>query len=469
MNRLLTLVMVAALAGCAGAPGQPMSAGVRAGGAQDIGFARAQITNGTVPQPESFLVEGLYAEHDLPVADAPAGKTLSVALGVGKAPLLPAGTPATFIQVGMSSGIPLEQLKRPKLQLVVVADRSGSMQGAKIQALRAALTKLVDQLTPDDQLAVIQFDTSVDELHGLSNVTDKAEFKAAVGRIKDAGGTDIGAGLRRGFSMLEAAPAAEGVEKRVILLTDADPNEGNMTTASFNELVGQYAAKHIGLTAFGVGLDFQPAIAEAIGHQEGGNYVYLESPAKLEKVFDQDFDYLMSPAAYDVDLAVTPAKGWKVAEAFGAKLDPAKADGYHLNVKTLFFSKGRGAIVLRLEPTGTPAAGEQAIAEGHLTYIERDHVTHRDDVISAKATGDLPTGKTRYFSPEPVRKAVALTNMYLGMKEATRLFHAGKAAEGIKVLAAAKVELEDARTALKAEDLATEITLLDKLSADMSR
>jgi Ca-activated chloride channel family protein len=269
--------------------------------------------------------------------------------------------------------------------------------------------------------------------------------------------------------MLEAAPAAEGVEKRVILLTDADPNEGNMTTASFKELVGSYAAKHIGLTAFGVGLDFRPEIAEAIGHQEGGNYVYLESPQKLQKVFDQDFDYLMSPAAYDVDLAVTPAKGWVVAEAFGAQLDPTKGDGYHLNLKTLFFSKGRGAIVLRMLPNGQQEPGAKTIAEGHLTYVERDHVTHRDDVINAQATGDLPAGQTRYFSPEPVRKAVALTNMYLGLREATRLYHAGQAAEGRKVLAAARVEVEDAHTVLKAEDLAPDLALLDKLAADMAR
>jgi Ca-activated chloride channel family protein len=466
-SRLLALAITAALTGCASAA--PSAIGVRQGGAQDIGAARAQIQAGMVPLPDSFLVEGLYAEHDLPVADAAPGKTLGVALGVGQAPLLPAGKPATFIQVGMSSGIPADQLKRPKLQLVVVADRSGSMQGAKIAALRQALDKLVDQLTPDDQLAVLEFDTSVVELHGLANVTSKDEYKQSIAKIQDAGGTDIGAGLRRGFSMLEAAPAADGVEKRVVLLTDADPNEGMLTTQSFTALVGGYAAKHIGLTAFGVGLDFRAEIAEAIGHQEGGNYVYLESPEKLQKVFDQDFDSLMSPAAYDVDLSVTPAKGWKIAEAFGAKLDASQDASYHLNLKTLFFSKNRGALVLRLEPTGTPAAGEQAIAEGHLTYVERDHVTHRDDVISAKATGDLPAGQTRYFSPEPVRKAVALTNMYLGMKEAARLFQAGKKADATKVLAAAKLELQDAQTALKADDLATEIALVDKLSANIGR
>ena len=69
--RRLALPLALILAGCASPSVGTSFAGVKAGGAQDIGYAREQIRSGVVPRPESFTVEGLYAEHDLPVADAP--------------------------------------------------------------------------------------------------------------------------------------------------------------------------------------------------------------------------------------------------------------------------------------------------------------------------------------------------------------------------------------------------------------
>src|SRR5438067_1070865 len=117
-TRLLPLVLLLALTSCA-SPSVGMSAGaplgVRQGGAQDIGAAREQVQAGRVPPPEAFTFEGLFAEHDLPVGPPAPGKTISMSLGLGIAPLLPEGKSATFVQLGMGSAITAGQFQRPKL------------------------------------------------------------------------------------------------------------------------------------------------------------------------------------------------------------------------------------------------------------------------------------------------------------------------------------------------------------------
>ena len=77
-RRLLVGLMAAAftLAGCGGiGTGGAGDFGATPGGAQDIALAREKIARGQVPEPEDFVAEGLYSEHDLPLqGPAPALK-----------------------------------------------------------------------------------------------------------------------------------------------------------------------------------------------------------------------------------------------------------------------------------------------------------------------------------------------------------------------------------------------------------
>ncbi|MFP5503538.1 MAG: vWA domain-containing protein, partial [Candidatus Sericytochromatia bacterium] len=353
--------------------------GVNAGGAQDIAFARQAIANGHVPSPDTFQVQGLYAEHDLPVGEAPAGKTLHLAFGVGVAPALPQGERAHFVQVGLGSGLSESDLKRPDLKLVVVADRSGSMNGEKIVALRQALKALVDRLTDRDQLGIVIFDDEVDTIRPLGAVTDKQALHRLIDGIEPRGGTDIESGLKRGYEMLEQVTAAEGEDRRVLLLTDAQPNAGKTGPDSFEALISRYGGQGVGLTAFGIGMDFGAALAETIGTQRGGNYVFLKDAEHVRTVFSRDFDHLMTPAAYDLNLKVTPAEGYRIAEVYGASEWKDEQGAYEIKVKTLFFSRNRGAIMLRLAADDPEAAPARVVAKGTLSYLERDRQTTHTD------------------------------------------------------------------------------------------
>lgn len=57
-----------------GAPGGDF--GATPGGVQNMGLARELVANAQVPPPEAFVVEGMFSEHDLPVAGPPCAQLL---------------------------------------------------------------------------------------------------------------------------------------------------------------------------------------------------------------------------------------------------------------------------------------------------------------------------------------------------------------------------------------------------------
>ena len=44
----------------------------------------------------------------------------------------------------------------------------------------------------------------------------------------------------------------------------------------------------------------------------GANYFYLNNADRTRAVFDEDFDFLVTPIAYDLHMALTPAEGFRV-------------------------------------------------------------------------------------------------------------------------------------------------------------
>jgi len=329
--------------------------GATPGGAQDIGFIRKVIDEGYVPFPFHMAVEGLLSEHDLPLQGAPCDQLLCIKTGVGVARTLDHGTQSAFVQLGFSSGFTTETFQRADLNLVVVLDKSGSMRdsgtenAAKMGAVKEGLQRMIDRLGPQDRLSVVLFNNEPRLLFDSVAVTDREALKAIVEGIEAGGGTNIEAGLRMGYQVAARHSEPGARLDRVMLMTDALPNVGRTGESSFLELVDHYAAQGMGLTVFGVGLNFGQELILEICDRRGGNYFFLEDAAKIHKVFTEDFDFIVTPLAYDLHLDFTAADGFKVADVFGIRDWENDPSGVSIDVKTVFLSRNRGAIVLRLE------------------------------------------------------------------------------------------------------------------------
>ncbi|MBI4612245.1 MAG: VWA domain-containing protein [Planctomycetes bacterium] len=449
------------------------TAGATAGGEQNIGLARQTIASGSVPRPGSFSAEGLFSEHDIATEGRAADRVLSLRPGLALLRLPDSEAPSAIIQVGMASNVDLSTFRRRPQNLAVVVDRSGSMSGEKIKAVRRALHRLVDQLGPEDSLALVLFDSSAEVVLESAPVEEKGTIEELVDEIEADGSTDIEEGLRLGYEEVSRGAGRAGRADRVILFTDALPNTGRTDEESFLALARSGAKEGIGLTVFGVGLDLGWELARAISELEGGNYFYLEDADRIGTVFDRDLDLLVTPIAYRLRLAVEPAPGFRTAAVYGVPgSDPSRpASALELEVATVFLSRNRGAIALRLEPESgaMPAKPGFRVATVRLTYRTPGGEDVREEIAVAYE-GTTLAGRSTWFSGPGARKLAILVEEYATLEAACRAYHEeSDAPKADRLLAALEETLAGEAASLSDDGLREELEMVRRLRENVGR
>lgn len=449
----------------------PTTLGATVGGAQDIGYARRLIESGRIPQFIDFSPEGLYSEHDIPTPASQCDAKLCLSLGYGYAPTADNNSNAIFLHLGMNSNIKADEFHRSPLQLALVIDKSGSMDGSNMEAVKIALKRLVERLGADDEVLLVEFNDDARLVLPAIRGSERERLLKAIESLTADGGTDIEAGLTMGFDQLNTMPSRGGAQKRLMLFTDAMPNAGRTDSTSFRALTERYAKDGIGLTAFGVGIDFGQELAYHISQLRGGNFFYLESPEKIAKVFDTEFDYLVTPLVYDLDVKIETPDGLKLTAVYGLPTWKPGSKDAELHIPTVFLSSNRGAIVLRYERDGEGVlrvgVGEE-IASGRLAFTETDGRRHSEETV-VRHTGVVLEPGTQFYTHDGMRMAVALTNVYFGLRDGCKLMVEGRRKDAVDAISRARGVAKLENVLLADSGLADEIKLLDRLQENIEK
>ena len=404
------------------------SLGATPGGAQDIQFLRDRVAAGEIPHPNVFTPEGLFSEHDLPVPSTDKCQKLLCIAGEGvEAGLIVQPEVRYLAQVGFTTGLAPKTFRRDPINLIAVIDQSGSMSGMPLETVKASLRHLIDQLRPEDQLAVVLYGSEA-HVHfaptPLGPAGERKALYAQVDRIQSEGSTYMEAGMKLGFRLArESAPRFEGIT-RVMLFTDERPNVGATDEESFMGLARAASEDGIGMTTVGVGVQFGAELATAVSSVRGGNLFFFPKIDKMKQVFRDEFDTLVTELAYDMEIELRPAAGLKIAGVYGIPgrmLKWTEGGALRVQIATIFLSKRRGAIFLSLAGDGTetlPArdvALGDALASVKLAYQTRDGERHAAGFdLAHRGQGDAGSGLTR---------GALLVDQVTALKEATRLHH----------------------------------------------
>ncbi len=480
---LAILFSLALIIGCSGfdssvAPAVGNDIGVTPGGAQDMSYIRALINQGRVPNPENFYVEGIFSEYDLPVDGPPPDKTLTIRSSHGFASDRNMPGNGLFVQIGLSSSID-PTFERNPLNLSIVVDRSGSMgsnigEGNKLEATKAALDKLVDQLDERDLISIVLFDTEMSLLFEPITAFNKHWIHQQIASIQIGGSTNMDAGLRKGYEFVASNMNGER-SPRVMLFTDANANTGDFSPDNFRTIVSRGGGDGIGLTVFGVGLDFNQELVNYISTQRGSNYFYLEDFEKATTIFDEDFKFMVTPIAFDMNVSVQSKPGFSCDAAYGF---PGHEDGsIGFNVSSLFLSRNRGALLLHFESSNSPLVPTNApIADITLSYQETNGIQRQEEVQVTYSGSDVTDANSHYFQQDGVRMAVALTREVLTMKEACQYYFNsieddnGEGVEtGLALLDQLVDYLSSENEAFEDNRFDNEIALVRKLSENMDQ
>lgn len=472
-GRLGGLVVALGLLNATGCASYSMSNGAdfgaTQGGIQDMGLAREMIAAGVVPPPEAFVVEGMFSEHDLGVDGAPCATLLCLRGAAGIAPDA-AGIDQGWLQLGMSSTVNPDTFVRPSQTIVAVVDVSGSM-GWTYEDVdpdyvspgaisRQLLQSIADELGPQDQLAIVTYGSSVHtRLKFVPGDSERVDNEIA--DLHGGGSTNMEAGLERAFGLARDADFGTD-EKRVMLFTDVQPNVGMTGGTEFEAMAAEAAAEDVGLTVFAMGVGMGQEVLTGMSHLRGGNAFSLFTLADADELMADSWPWMVSPIAYDLQVAVAPGSGFGVGDTFGF---PAAVEGVpntSLEVSTVFLSRRRGAMLVELVPDEAVSVDSLA-ARGTIGYTTPagEPVSQAFDVAY-----DGSPREGAWFEQDGVARTLALALLVDGMKDASTSYAADPAAAAAAMAEVDARFLADA-TALGDEDLAAEVELSHALLALM--
>jgi Ca-activated chloride channel homolog len=423
--------------------------GATPGGAQDIGVARKMIADGQVPPPDALTVEGLVSEHDIP-AEGPACTTLMCSRPAwGWAPSYETGKNERWMSIGMTSGI--TTFVRPALDAVIVIDKSSSM-GIDIEETTEAVARIVDKLRDDDRIAIVTYDDAVKVLKPLGSVGDRAALRTQVKAVDASGGANMSGGLVQAFDIARGAGQDGQRLRRVMLFSCGYPDSQTRGPTSFVDLVEAGATDHIGFSFYGILLGFDFNLANTMSQARGGAYAYADTLERVETLFDTDFDFMVTPIAYDLAFSLNLANGVTAARLYGLPGDATGVPKTSFDVKTAFISRRRGAIIARVQ-------GDQGTGTVRLAYQPETAVREEPnaDVTSpiVEATG------------KGVRKAAFLVNEIEGMKKGCAEWQSGKQDDARASIDKLIALLEPEATAMADAALTPELDLVKKLRSNM--
>ena len=164
--------------------------------------------------------------------------------------------------------------------VVLIIDKSSSMEGKKIELARLAAIGVVENLKPDDRVGVLIFDNSFMWDVPIRVADNKALIKREISGIIPDGGTQIAPALTEAYRKILPINAAY---KHIVLLTDGISEEGDSLG-----LAKDAANNHVTISTVGLGQDVNRSYLEKIAITAKGKAYMLNEPAGLEQILLKD-------------------------------------------------------------------------------------------------------------------------------------------------------------------------------------
>jgi len=262
---------------------------------------RRFINDGQLPPPGAVRIEELINyfsyQYPQPVNDEP----FSINTEISNTPWNPQHK---LVLIGLQGKkIPYDNL--PASNLVFLIDVSGSMDMEnKLPLVQASLKLLVDQLRPQDKVALVVYAGNAGLVLPSTSGDNKPKIKQAIGELHAGGSTAGGEGIKLAYKTAQQN-FVKGGNNRVILCTDGDFNVGVSSDDELESLIEQERKSGVYLTVLGYGMgNYKDSKMQKLADKGNGNHAYIDGLNEAKKVLVNEFGGTLFTIAKDVKLQV---------------------------------------------------------------------------------------------------------------------------------------------------------------------
>lgn len=157
------------------------------------------------------------------------------------------------------------------VDVCILVDRSGSMDGEPMNHLKNALTNFIGELREGTSMSLVAFDDGAEQLTGLTS--DQTLLLQKTGSLSAYGGTNITAGIQKGLDAMNNA----GGSRVMLLMTDGQSNIDL-------SVVDRAAQAGIVIHTIGFG-GVNSSLLEEIAARTQGQYIYADSSSELNGIY----------------------------------------------------------------------------------------------------------------------------------------------------------------------------------------
>ncbi len=205
-------------------------------------------------------------------------------------------TQLIYVLVELICTADVDKNKLPPSHICMVLDKSTSMQGQRMDMVKASTLNLLQQLRPQDLFSVIAFSDRAEVVIPPTRASALTKSDHRVSLLQTGGGTEILQGLQMGMDQLRQTD--RNYSRHLILLTDGNTYGDE---AGCIELAKEAADDGISISVLGIGHEWNDVLMDQIASLSGGNAGYVSSPRDLD-------DFLMQKL---VELEMVYARGLK--------------------------------------------------------------------------------------------------------------------------------------------------------------
>ena len=336
-----------------------------------------------------------------------------------------------YLRVALT-GQPLpDEVDRTPVNLAIVIDRSGSMQGEKIAAARDAAKRAIDRLRAEDIISVIAYESTVEVLVPATRASDTSAIYQAIDRIAAGGNTALFAGVSKGAGEVRKFFSKDRVN-RIILLSDGLANVGPSSPGELGDLGTALGKEGITVSTMGLGLGYNEDLMTRLAMTSDGNHMFVENAVDLERAYALEFGDALSVVAQDVDLRLRCQPGVRPVRVLGRD---ATIDGPV--VRTSLNQLGSGQtryVIVELDVPAHKADDTVAVADVVIAYLDMQsgnrvqqsktvtaQYTNSAEVVERKTDPEIMASVIQQIGAERANLALTLRDQGR-VEEAVRIF-----------------------------------------------